>query len=45
MPSIDADGQPIVRIVSWNCRQGLAPEKAARLLGLAPDVALIQECA
>ena len=45
MLSTDAEGQQILRIVSWNCRQGLAPEKSARLLGLAPDVAVIQECA
>ena len=45
MLSTDADGQQILRIVSWNCRQGLVPEKSARLLGLAPDVAVIQECA
>ena len=44
MRSIDED-DPRLRIVSWNCGQGLTPAKAARLLDCAPDVAVVQECA
>ena len=38
-------GSSSVRVVSWNCKQGLTDDKARRLLELRPDVAIVQECA
>jgi endonuclease/exonuclease/phosphatase family metal-dependent hydrolase len=34
-----------VRIATWNCYRGQCLERAAQLAPLAPDVAVIQECA
>lgn len=43
--SIDVVDGATLRIVSWNCARGLDAKRAARLLDLGPDVAVIQECA
>ena len=32
-----------MRLVTWNCNLSLS-RKLPRLIGLAPDVAIIQEC-
>ena len=34
-----------MRIVSWNCYRGACLDRAERLAHLAPDIAVIQECA
>src|SRR5260370_9975808 len=34
-----------MRIVTWNCCRGAYAKNSALLEGLAPDVAVIQECA
>jgi hypothetical protein len=35
----------LVRIATWNCYRGSCLERAAELAPLAPDIAVIQECA
>lgn len=43
-PTRPCSSGPRLRIVTWNCRQALH-KKAAALLALKPDIAVIQECA
>jgi hypothetical protein len=42
---LDAARRPSIRLVTWNCCRGPYEAKAGRLGHLAPDVAVLQECA
>ncbi len=33
-----------MRIISWNCQGGFYNQKYEKIIGLAPDIAIIQEC-
>jgi len=42
---IDSTKEHRIRLVTWNCCRGTFDSKWQRLLGLQPDLAVLQECA